>query len=138
MARAKTSPRFHREQFFPSQGRIFLEPAIFILFGFSQAPQRLRGVQGVSSNPTRASMPIGARARAQAKVIKWSGCQANVKWGRSLPVPCPRTGLALQSSHTRCEWYHRVGRLLPYLHPEPPLRPAHELAKRGERSAKIG
>ena len=35
-----------------------------------------------------------------------------------------------------CGWHRRVGRLLPYLLPTPPLRPAHELAKRGKLAAK--
>ena len=35
-----------------------------------------------------------------------------------------------------CEWHRRVGRLLPYLLPTPPLRPADALAKRGELAAK--
>jgi hypothetical protein len=35
-----------------------------------------------------------------------------------------------------CEWHHGVGRLLPYLLPTQPLRPADALAKRGKLAAK--
>jgi hypothetical protein len=38
--------------------------------------------------------------------------------------------------HTSCEWYRRVGRPPPYLHPIPPLRPAHAFANRGELGRK--
>ena len=94
-------------------------------------PRVFSRAQGVPSISTHASMPIGARAPAQTCDLLF----VKIKPARALP---PDRSLALQSSHTRCEWHHRVGRLLPYLHPESPLRPAHESANRGKRSAKIG
>jgi hypothetical protein len=57
---------------------------------------------------------------------------------RPSPLPClthlDRSNPAVITQV--CEWHHGVGRLLPYLLPTPPLRPADALAKREKLAAK--